>query len=248
MKKHISYLIIFFLTSLSTSLSQTQYPPITPKWVFEPWVWEDATNTDTSTLALINGYLIRDIPVGAVIIDSPWEDPNNSEGDKGYNTFNFDFSRYAEPKKLINDSLYNKGIHVILWITGVMTTDCPLYQEAFDSNYFVDSGAATYFWRGSGLASRIDFFNPSAVEYWESLMDRVFNNYEVDGWKVDESEYFMGDQILTKDGIKTKREYSDAYYSEIYNYTHIKRGNNGMITARHIVTNMVHHIGLHQSP
>ena len=56
MKKHISYLIIFFLTSLSTSLSQTQYPPISPKWVFEPWAWEDAINNNDSVLELINGY------------------------------------------------------------------------------------------------------------------------------------------------------------------------------------------------
>ena len=65
-------------------------------------------------------------------------------------------------------------------------------------------------------------------------MDRVFNNYEVDGWKVDESDYYVKNQIYTYRGYKTKREYSDAYYSEMYNYIKSanKRGNNGMITAR----------------
>ena len=224
MKKYILYLIILFLTSLNTSLSQTQYPPISPKWVFEPWVWEDATNTDSSTLALINGYLNRDIPVGAVIIDSPWETE--------YNTFVFDTSRYKDPEVLINDSLKNKDIHVILWITGVIDTCCSLYDSAKFHKYFINDGAPTKWWRGCGWASHIDFFNRDAVEYWEGLMDSVFNNYEVDGWKVDETDSYLSDQVMTKEGIKTKREYSDEYYSEIYNYTHFKRGDKGMITAR----------------
>ena len=224
MKKYISYLIIFFLIPLGTSKSQTQYPPISPKWVFEPWVWEDSHNTDDSTLSLINGYFIRDIPIGAVIIDSPWE--------TDYNTFVFDNERYVHPDVLINDSLKNKGIHVILWITGVIDSCCGLYNNAKSKGYFINNGELTDWWKGCGRASHIDFFNPDAVEYWESLMDNVFNNYEVDGWKVDETDSYLNDQILTYEGIKTKREYSDAYYSEIYNYTHTKRGKNGMITAR----------------
>ena len=222
MKKFILYLTLSVFTSLTQS--QTQYPPISPKWVFESWVWEDATNTDSSTLALINGYLNRDIPVGAVIIDSPWETE--------YNTFVFDTSRYKDPEVLINDSLKNKDIHVILWITGVIDTCCSLYDSAKFHKYFINDGAPTKWWRGCGWASHIDFFNRDAVEYWEGLMDSVFNNYEVDGWKVDETDSYLSDQVMTKEGIKTKREYSDAYYSEIYNYTHVKRGDKGMITAR----------------
>ena len=234
-------LLLFFIISLFTSLSQIQpqSSPISPKWVFEPWVWEDAANTDSATLALKNGYLNRHIPVGAVIIDSPWEGPNDSNGDREYNTFNFDFQRYKNPAELINDSLYAKGIHVILWITGNITTNCPEYQAAHDSSYFikkvVDGNVdTTFFWRGNQKASHIDFFNPDAVAYWESLMDRVLDNYEVDGWKVDQSDYYVKDQILTYGGIKTKKQYTDAYYSEMYNYIHsaAKRGNQGIIMAR----------------
>ena len=52
-------------------------PPPWPEWAFHHWVWEDES-TQESALALVNGYLDRDIPVGAIIIDSPWE--------TGYNT------------------------------------------------------------------------------------------------------------------------------------------------------------------
>ncbi|MFZ1289758.1 MAG: TIM-barrel domain-containing protein [Melioribacteraceae bacterium] len=231
MKKKIFLLVHFIVTSLV--ISQTQYPPISPKWVFEPWVWEDAANTKDATWNLINGYLTRNIPIGAVIIDSPWEAPNDNLGDRGYNTFDFDISRYNKPKQFI-DSLNGKGIHVILWITGVITTNCPLYQEAFDNNYFVNNGATTGFWKGSGRASHIDFFNPEAVAFWKNLMDNVFDSLNVDGWKVDESDYLLRgyNYISTFAGDKTPSEYSNAYYSTIYNYTREKRDSKGMIMAR----------------
>ena len=42
-----------------------------PAWSFEHWVWEDES-TQESAEALVAGYLERDIPVGAIIIDSPF--------------------------------------------------------------------------------------------------------------------------------------------------------------------------------
>ena len=49
------------------------------------------------------------------------------------------------------------------------------------------------------------FLIQNAVKYWERLMDRVFNNYEVDGWKVDESDYYLRgfSTIKTADRDKT---------------------------------------------
>ena len=226
-------LIVFFHIFSLIIYGQSQYPPISPKWVFEPWVWEDAINTKDAAWNLINGYLSNNIPVGAIIIDSPWEAPNDNNGDRGYNTFNFDINRYNQPKKFI-DSLNAKGIHVILWITGVITTNCPLYTQAYNAHYFVNGGSTTKFWKGNGIASHIDFFNPSAVAFWKDLMDNVFDSLNVDGWKVDESDSYLKEMnsISTFAGSKTPTQYSNAYYSTIYNYTLEKRGNKGMITAR----------------
>ncbi len=48
-------------------------PPVTPFWALGHWVWEDTTNTQASTLQLAHDYASRNIPVAAVIVDSPWE-------------------------------------------------------------------------------------------------------------------------------------------------------------------------------
>jgi len=104
------------------------HPPITPKWVFEPWVWEDNINTQESTWELVKGYQDRNIPVGGVIIDSPWQ--------TGYNTFEFDQERYPEPEKLISD-LKNVDVHTILWTTSVVVPNSPNYDFACDNGYFI---------------------------------------------------------------------------------------------------------------
>ena len=238
MKKSFT-IIIIFIFALYNNLAQTK-PPISPKWVFEPWVWEDEDNTETAANNLINEYtIINDIPVGAIIIDSPWEEQHtgnyDEETNNGYNTFIFNQTWYNNPYDFIHN-LSTQDIHVILWITGVIDEKCTLYNE-IPPNYFVNGGAIyNTWWKGSGNASLIDFFNDTAVHFWEGLMDQILDNYEVDGWKVDESDHLLPDNemVNTSKGLKTKKEYSNAYYSEMYNYIHRedKRGSKGMIMAR----------------
>ena len=62
-----------------------------PSWVMEPWVWEDES-TQESAIALVDGYIERDIPVGAIIIDSPWA--------TGYSTYEWDLDLYPDPDGL----------------------------------------------------------------------------------------------------------------------------------------------------
>src|SRR4051794_19474409 len=54
-------------------------PPLTPRWAYEPWVWEDEENDADATIGLVDAYRQRDIPVGVVVVDSPWA--------TNYNTF-----------------------------------------------------------------------------------------------------------------------------------------------------------------
>ena len=61
-------------------------PPLTPAWALECWVWEDDTNTEESTLELVNGHLKHDFPVRTVLIDSPWS--------TRYNDFTVDEARF----------------------------------------------------------------------------------------------------------------------------------------------------------
>ncbi|MFN0070342.1 MAG: TIM-barrel domain-containing protein [Chloroflexota bacterium] len=210
-------------------------PPLTPRWAYEPWVWEDEVNTAQAVRELVDGYIQRDIPTGVVIIDSPWQ--------TNYNTFQFN-DDYPDPAGLV-DELHAKKIRVILWVTpfiNVTSDDGPgrgkaaLYDEAQAAGYFVDPGRVTRWDKGEGSA--IDFFNPEAVTWWYAQMDRAFAA-GVDGWKVDSPEGNLPGQFQTAAGLKTDREYGDEYYRAMYRYV-VERRPDAITFARAVDSGTVY--------
>ena len=205
----------------------TARPPLTPRWAYEPWVWEDEENSARAVRELVDDYQDRDVPVGAVILDSPWQ--------TNYNTFEFG-PDYPDPAGLIRE-LHDRQVRVLLWVTGFINVEsedgpdrgeAPRYAEARSRGYFVDGGR-TYEWY-KGMGSAIDFFNPEAVAWWYAEMDRAFA-LGVDGWKVDSAENNLPDEVDTAAGRKSLREYRDAYYRAFYRYV-AERNPEAIVAAR----------------
>ena len=76
-----------------------------PSWVVQHWVWEDESTQESAT-ALVDDYLEQDIPVGAIIIDSPWA--------TGYSTYDWDTELYPDPQAMI-DGFHAKDVKVFMW-------------------------------------------------------------------------------------------------------------------------------------
>jgi len=83
------------------SAAGTGNPAIAPPWSMEPWIWEDDVNTSKAAWELLNGYRKHDLPVGAVMLDSPWS--------TAYNNFVFDEARYLDPRGMI-DAWHKMGV------------------------------------------------------------------------------------------------------------------------------------------
>jgi alpha-glucosidase (family GH31 glycosyl hydrolase) len=177
-----------------------------PRWAFEPWVWEDNTNTQASTAALVQGYLERGIPVGAVIVDSPWSTHENS--------FIWDPERYPDPQGMIA-GLHGLGIRVIVWVTGFINNNSPDYELVKNEGFGVAGGLDFFWWRGTGI--HIDFTNPRALDWWHSRMDPLMD-IGVDGWKVDRSVDYVSDPVETSIGILPLQEYKDIFYADFFDY------------------------------
>jgi alpha-glucosidase (family GH31 glycosyl hydrolase) len=202
-------------------------PPLTPRWAYEPWVWEDTENTAQAVLELVDGYRQRGIPVGAVIVDSPWA--------THYNSFEFG-PGYPDPAGFVRE-LHSRGVRVLCWTTNYLNTSsidgpnlgkAPSYDEALQAGYFIEGGRTFAWWKGQGSA--IDFFNPAAVSWWYRQIDKVFS-LEIDGFKVDNGEHRLPSWISTAAGRKNELEYGDAYYRAFYRYV-AERKPDGIITAR----------------
>ena len=119
--------IFLFIFLISFQISEGQNPPITPAWAFKHIVWEDSLNTSVGARQIVDAYLQRDIPVGGIIIDSPWS--------TAYCDFNWDTDRYPDHRELCS-YFKEKNVKVILWMTGAVnctSVDSPLQKhEAFD--------------------------------------------------------------------------------------------------------------------
>jgi len=207
-------------------------PLHTPAWAFEPWISKDISDRD-DTYAFVQGFIDRDIPVGVVVIDSPWE--------TNYNTFVPNPSRYPEFAKMVSD-LHSKNIRIVLWITQMINFSSydlesggdkyigpsPNYFEAKNRGFLVNNGELYSWWKGSG--GGLDFFNPEALAWWHRQQDPLFK-IGINGWKVD-----FGDSYITTDIVQTAIEavphqkYSEEYYRDFYNYGSFKRGKDEFVT------------------
>ena len=192
---------------------------MTPRWAYEPWVWEDEENHADATVSLVDGYRQRDIPVGVVIVDSPWQ--------TNYNTFEM-AKEFGDPERSLS-RLRDRNVRVLFWATGFINTSSndgpdpgqsPNFQRRSTAGFLVDGGQ-TYEWdKGEGAA--LDFFNPDAVAWWYGEMDKAWA-LGIDGWKVDSPEGNLPDIVQTAAGPKTNREYGDAYYRAFYAYVAQRR-------------------------
>lgn len=228
MHRTIMFCSVLLLSgAIQVLYSQTQTTPW-PEWVFHHWIWE-GESTQESALQLVNDYKAHDIPVGVIIIDSPWE--------TGYNTFDWDTSLYPDAQAMI-DSIHAMDVRVVMWVTTAINTDVAgLWHYADSMGYFMKANAGSgsavvEWWKGDG--SMIDFFNPDAVAWWKTLMDKVLD-MGIDGWKCDGTDYsiLLGATYSPGAGrTVTRTEYSHAYYRLFHDYTRQRLGTDRVNMSR----------------
>jgi len=245
-----TFLMALFFTNCNRSTviaesTSIEKPAITPKWALGHIVWEDSINTQTAALNLVSQYKEHKIPVGGIIIDSPWS--------MSYNDFEWDKEKYPEPDKMIN-SFNQDNIKVLLWLTGclnISSRDVPVqkspdFDYVIEKGYVVNGGKTSKWWKGVGL--HLDFTNPEAVKWWNKQLDKAFKD-GIYGWKVDQGEYYFadsismlnaksgqdnmhfGDTITTSIGRISLREFKKYYYDSMYEYVK-KRKSEAITLAR----------------
>ncbi|MCU0658477.1 MAG: hypothetical protein MUF64_25425 [Polyangiaceae bacterium] len=209
-------------------LPTTPDPPAklhTPRWAFEPWISKDISDRD-DTYAFVNGFEERGIPVGVLVLDSPWE--------TNYNSLIPNPNRYRDFPQMVAD-LRSRNIRTVLWLTAFINSRSndfeeggdkydgasENYEEAQQCGFFVENGRQFGWWKGFG--GHLDFFNPKATAWWHWQLDKLLD-MGVAGFKLDFGDsYVRADgktlgPIQTAKGLTPHQDFSESYYRDFYDH------------------------------
>jgi alpha-glucosidase (family GH31 glycosyl hydrolase) len=155
--------MLAFLILLSSPLLIVSDPLPYAEWAHYHMVWlSNAHSNQIDVQGMVDNYTANNIPFGAVNIDSTWA--------SNFNTFIFNPDKFPTVHTML-DGFRAKNLHIILWMTSFVNIDSPNYQYAQDHGYLYNTTLT--WWHGNGRL--LDYFNPQAVNWWHSQIERLLD-------------------------------------------------------------------------
>jgi len=165
---------------------------------YNTWIELMYDQNQKDILRYANAIIKNSMPAGVLMIDDNWQED--------YGKLNFHPGRFPSPKQMM-DSLHSKGFKVMLWVCPFISPDCDVYRY-LEKNHLLlkdttGNTAIVRWWNGaSGL---LDFTNPDAVKWFKAQLNRLVNEYHVDGFKFDAGDYHFYKDLVSFEKVPPTR-------------------------------------------
>jgi alpha-glucosidase (family GH31 glycosyl hydrolase) len=190
----------------------TGFPTLLPEWGYGYWKSRDVHEHQDDVLDDYNGFRRHEIPLDAIVIDSPWATQ--------YNTWEFNPHQFPDAPWMVR-MMRADGVRTVVWVTPWTNLDsrdgqippqagserlhrepAPNYAPGAAAGHFVKEPDGepfvTQWWMGTG--SPLDLTSAAAERWWRAQAKRVLE-LGVEGIKADDGEgYYMPDRVTLSDG------------------------------------------------
>lgn len=206
---------------LSEYTDLTGRSPLPPLWSFGLWMSRITYKSEGEVREVARKLRDEKIPCDVIHLDTGW-----FEEDWRCN-YKFSISRFNDPEKMVKD-LKEKGFRISLWQLPYFTPQNELYQEAVSNGFIVldENG------KMPTEDAIIDFSNPEAVEWYQSLLAGLFD-IGVKAIKADfgEGAPYHGRYATGRSGLYEHNLYPLRYNKAVSDIT-VKKTGDSVIWAR----------------
>ena len=155
---------------------------------YNTWIELTYNQNQADVLKYAQGIIDNGFPPGVLMIDDTWQED--------YGLWKFHPGRFTDPKAMI-DKLHKMGFKVMLWICPFVSADQAMIYNTLKEakGFLLQKSSENDTWQTqskplmvewwNGQSAVLDFSNPAAVSWFNQQLDRLVNDFGVDGFKFD---------------------------------------------------------------
>ena len=200
-----------FLEQYTALTGRPENPPL---WTFGPWI--NAAQGKDSVLELAERVRKEGIPASALWVFDAMDEPNNLGWPFWFSSY------YGDNQRTFNDSLHARGFKVLGYVHPYIRermlpypTLSPAWQKGVSEKLLVTTADGVP--HGPAFepvpTGNIDFTNPQAVDWWQTMTTHAVRDQAWDGWMEDFGEYVDDtDRLAAGDGTRLSEAYPLLYH------------------------------------
>lgn len=144
--------------------------------------------TQEKLLNYAKSIIQNGMPPGVLIVDDNWM--------QDYGTWDFDKHRFPDPAGMM-ESLHELGFKIMLWVCPYVSPDSITFKQLRDLDILMKHEDGTPVLRRwwNGYSAVVDYTSPEGAGWFKRQLDRLIEDYGVDGFKLDAGEPILPDLL-----------------------------------------------------